>query len=39
VADLSVGGESVIAVTFSEDSNAYEALTQLKELDSQDQFT
>ncbi len=34
--DLS-NGENVIAVTFSEDSSAYEALTQLKELDSQHQ--
>ena len=38
MADLSVGGDSVIAVTFAEESNAYEALTQLKELDSQDQL-
>ena len=35
--NLSNGGENVIAVTFAEDSNAYEALTQLKELDSQGQ--
>ena len=34
--DLS-NGENVIAVTFSQDSKAYEALTQLNELDSQHQ--
>jgi uncharacterized membrane protein len=31
-------GENVIAVIFTEDANAFEAMTQLKELDAQDQI-
>jgi uncharacterized membrane protein len=35
--DASAGGDNVIAVSFVDDSSAYEALTVLKELDSQHQ--
>jgi uncharacterized membrane protein len=39
MADDGYGGDNVIAVSFHEDSAAYEALTQLKELDSQGQVS
>ena len=37
MAELSSGAENVLAVSFAEESNAYAALTILKELDSQKQ--
>src|ERR1700727_2353298 len=39
MADNGYGGDNVIAVAFHEDSAAYEALTRLKELDSQGQVS
>jgi uncharacterized membrane protein len=33
-----ISSENVVAVTFTEDSNAYQALTLLKELDAQGQL-
>ncbi len=38
MAETASGGENVIAVTFKEDSMAYEAMSTLKELDSQGQI-
>ncbi len=38
MADYPLGQENVISVGFLDDSNAYEALTRLKELDSQHQL-
>jgi len=38
MAGESVDGENVVVVSFQEDSDAYEALTSLKELDSQHQI-